>query len=39
MREIISTHEVSIPLTAGQEEDIEKILTDARNYYKRKIEA
>jgi len=39
MREIISTHEVSIPLTSHQEEDIEKILIDARNYYKRKIEA
>jgi hypothetical protein len=36
MKEIIDTHEVSTPLTAGQDEDIEKILTDARKYYSRK---
>jgi trimethylamine--corrinoid protein Co-methyltransferase len=39
MREIIEAHEVSIPLTSSQDEDIEKILTDARNYYKRRQDA
>ena len=36
MREILLTHKVSIPLTTSQEGDIEKILEDARKYYKKR---
>jgi trimethylamine--corrinoid protein Co-methyltransferase len=39
MREIIATHEVSTPLTSGQEEDIEKILNDAKKYYKQQMDS
>jgi CRISPR/Cas system-associated exonuclease Cas4 (RecB family) len=39
MQEIIETHEVSVPLTKGQEKDIEKILSDARKYYTERIES
>lgn len=34
--EILATHKVSIPLTVNQEENIERILEDARKYYKKK---
>jgi trimethylamine--corrinoid protein Co-methyltransferase len=37
MEEILATHKVSIPLTASQEEDIERILAEARKFYKEKI--
>jgi trimethylamine--corrinoid protein Co-methyltransferase len=33
MKEILATHKVSIPLTPSQEEDIKKILNEAREYY------
>jgi trimethylamine--corrinoid protein Co-methyltransferase len=33
MEEILATHKVSMPLTASQEEDIERILNEARKYY------
>lgn len=36
MEEILSTHKVSIPLTSAQEEEINKILEEARKYYKKK---
>lgn len=36
MEEILATHKVSIPLTPGQEEDIERILNEARKYYRDK---
>ena len=36
MEEILATHKVSIPLTASQEEEIEKILSEARKFYKKK---
>ena len=36
MEEMLATHKVSIPLTASQEEDIEKILKKARRYYRGK---
>jgi len=39
MEEILATHKVSIPLTDSQEKEIERILTDARNFYKDRIEA
>ena len=39
MREILATHKVSIPLTASQEEEIERILAEARKFYKEKMEA
>jgi len=35
MEEILATHKVSPPLTPGQEEDIERILTEARQYYRK----
>jgi len=35
MEEILSTHKV-LPLTASQEEDIERILEEARKYYREK---
>ena len=38
MEEILKHHELSISLTSGQEEDIEKILDDARAFYKRRME-
>jgi trimethylamine--corrinoid protein Co-methyltransferase len=38
MEEILDTHEVSVPLTPHQEEEIDRILSDARNYYKPKME-
>jgi len=34
--EIISTHKVSLPLTDKQESDIERILKEAREYYRKK---
>ncbi len=37
MEDILAKHEVSKPLTANQEEDIERILANARKYYKDKI--
>jgi trimethylamine--corrinoid protein Co-methyltransferase len=39
MDEILETHKTSIPLTPSQEEDIERILQDARAYYKERMEA
>ena len=36
MEEILATHKVSIPLTPSQEEDIERILNEARKYYRDK---
>ena len=36
MEEILATHRVSIPLTPSQEEDIERILNEARDYYRKK---
>jgi hypothetical protein len=36
MVEILSTHKVEMPLTDSQEEDIDRILKDARSYYKGK---
>ena len=36
MADIIKNHKVAKPLTRGQDEDIEKILSDARKYYKDK---
>ncbi len=36
MEEILATHKVLIPLTPGQEDDIERILNEARKYYKDK---
>jgi len=35
MEEILATHKV-MPLTSGQEGDVERILEEARNYYKKK---
>ncbi len=36
MEEILATHKVSIPLTDSQEEDIERVLREAREYFKKK---
>jgi len=36
MEEILATHKVSIPLTPSQEEDIKRILNEARKYYREK---
>ncbi len=36
MEEILATHKVSIPVTASQEEEIERILAEARKFYKEK---
>lgn len=36
MEEILATHKVSVPLTANQEEEIEKIVAEARKFYKGK---
>ncbi|MCJ7792243.1 MAG: trimethylamine methyltransferase family protein, partial [Dehalococcoidia bacterium] len=36
MEEILATHRVSIPLTLSQEEDIKRILNEAREYYRKK---
>jgi trimethylamine--corrinoid protein Co-methyltransferase len=36
MTEILATHKVKVPLSQGQDEEIEKILQDARMYYKEK---
>jgi len=36
MEEILATHKVSPPLTPSQEEDIERILAEARQYYRKK---
>jgi len=36
MEEILATHKVSPPLTSSQEEDIERILNEARKYYREK---
>lgn len=36
MGEILAIHKVSVPLTASQEEDIERILSEGREYYKKK---
>jgi trimethylamine--corrinoid protein Co-methyltransferase len=35
MKEILATHKVSIPLTPSQEEDIKRILNEAREYYRK----
>jgi len=35
MGEILATHKVSIPLTPSQEEDIKRILNEAREYYRK----
>lgn len=37
MQEILSTHKVSLPLTPSQEEEIERILKEARECYKKKF--
>ena len=37
MAEILRNHEISVPLTRGQEEDIDKILEDAYRFYKKNI--
>ena len=34
--QILATHKVDPPLTDGQEEDIERILKEAREYYRKK---
>ena len=34
--EIIESHQVDLPLTESQEEDIERILSEAREYYRKK---
>jgi len=36
MNEIVATHKVAISLTSSQEKDIERILKEARKYYKEK---
>jgi len=36
LEQIIATHKVSTPLTASQDEDIESILNEARDFYKKK---
>jgi len=36
MEEILATHRVSVPLTPSQEDDIERILQEAREYYTNK---
>jgi trimethylamine--corrinoid protein Co-methyltransferase len=36
MEDILAVHKVSIPLTPGQEDEIEKTLKEAREYYRRK---
>ena len=36
MGEILAVHKVSIPLTESQEEDLERILREGREYYKKK---
>ncbi|GAH65259.1 unnamed protein product, partial [marine sediment metagenome] len=36
MGEILATHKVSLPLTPSQEEEIERILNEARQYYRKK---
>ncbi|MBA7605886.1 Glycine betaine methyltransferase [subsurface metagenome] len=36
MEKILATHKVSIPLTPGQEDDIGRILNEARKYYRKK---
>jgi len=36
MEEILATHKVDPPLTDSQEEDIERILKEAREYYRKK---
>lgn len=36
MEEILATHKVAVPLTPSQEEDIERILNEARKYYRDK---
>jgi len=38
MAEILRDHKISVPLTRGQEEDIDKILEDAHRFYKKDIE-
>lgn len=39
MQEILTTHKVSIPLTGSQEEEIERILAEAREFYKERMGA
>jgi trimethylamine--corrinoid protein Co-methyltransferase len=39
MEELLEFHQVSIPLTEAQEEDIEDILADARKFYRERIES
>lgn len=36
MEQILATHKVSIPLTASQDEEIERILAEARKFYEKK---
>jgi len=36
VEEILAIHKLSIPLTPGQEEDIGRILEEAREYYREK---
>lgn len=38
MREILATHKVSIPLTTSQDEEIQRILAEARKFYKKRME-
>jgi hypothetical protein len=36
MREILETHRVSLPLTPSQEEDIQRIIREAKEFYTQK---
>ena len=36
MRKILETHRVSLPLTPSQEEDIERIIREAKGFYTQK---
>lgn len=36
MKEILAEHKVAVPLTASQEDDVEKILNEGRKFYKDK---
>jgi len=38
MEEILTSYKLSMPLTDSQEADIEKILEEAKRYYKEKME-
>lgn len=36
LEEILATHKVSVPLTPNQEEDIGRVLNEARKFYREK---